>query len=63
MAEMLRKWVRQGERDMGQRSGGTTEERERIQALERAVYQLRQVPEILRKALVYFAMGELDRWS
>src|SRR3954466_8530459 len=33
-AETLRKWVRHAERDGGQRPGATTEERERIKALE-----------------------------
>ena len=60
-AETLRKWVRQGERDAGQRPGTTTEERERIKALEREVRELRQANEILRKASAYFAMAELDR--
>jgi transposase-like protein len=32
-AETLRKWVRQGERDAGQRPGTTAEERQRIKAL------------------------------
>ena len=62
-AETLRKWVRQGERDAGQRPGTTTEERERIKALEREVRELRQANEILRKASAYFAMAELDRRS
>jgi transposase-like protein len=62
-AETLRKWVRQGERDTGQRLGTTTEERERIKALEREVRELRQANEILRKASAYFAMAELDRRS
>ena len=62
-AETLRKWVRQGERDVGQRPGTTTEERERIKALEREVRELRQANEILRKASTYFAMAELDRRS
>ena len=62
-AETLRKWVRQGERDAGQRPGTSTEERERIKALEREVRELRQANEILRKASAYFAMAELDRRS
>jgi transposase-like protein len=62
-AEALRKWVRQGERDAGQRPGSTTEELERIKVLEREVRELRQANEILRKASAYFAMAELDRRS
>jgi transposase len=62
-AETLRKWVRQFERDAGQRPGAMTEERERIKALEREVRELRQANEILRKASAYFAMAELDRRS
>src|ERR671921_411605 len=61
--ETLRNWVRQAERDQGQRAGPTTEERERIKALEREVRELRQANEILRKASAYFAMAELDRRS
>jgi transposase len=59
--ETLRQWVRQAERDQGQRAGPTTEERERIKALERENRELRQANEILRKASAYFAMAELDR--
>ena len=62
-AETLRKWVRQAERDAGQRLGTTTEERERIKTLERENRELRQANEILRKASAYFAMAELDRRS
>lgn len=62
-AETLRTWVRQAERDQGQRLGPTTEERERIKALEREVRELRQANEILRKASAYFAVAELDRRS
>jgi transposase-like protein len=62
-AETLRKWVRQAERDAGQRPGTATEERERIKTLEREVRELRQANEILRKASAYFAMAELDRRS
>ena len=60
-AETLRKWVRQAERDAGKRPGATTDERERIKALEREVRELRQANEILRKASAYFAQAELDR--
>ena len=59
-AETLRGWVRQAERDRGLRAGTTSEERERIKALEREV---REANEILRKASAYFAMAELDRRS
>ena len=48
--ETLRQWVRQAERDGGQRPGPTTAERERIRALERENRELRQANEILRKA-------------
>ena len=59
--EMLRRWVRQAERDSGARPGPTSEERERIRTLEREVRELRQANEILRKASAYFAQAELDR--
>ena len=62
-AETLRQWVRQAERDQGLRAGPTTDERERIRALERENRELRQANEILRKASAYFAMAELDRRS
>ena len=60
-AETLRSWVRQAERDQGLRDGMTTQERDRIKALEREVRELRQANEILRKASAYFAQAELDR--
>jgi transposase-like protein len=60
-AETLRGWVRQAERDHGKRPGPTTDDRERIKALEREVRELRQANEILRKASAYFAQAELDR--
>ena len=59
--ETLRNWVRQAERDQGRRAGPTTNERERIKALERENRELRQANEILRKASAYFAQAELDR--
>jgi len=59
--ETLRLWVRQAERDQGVRAGPTTDDRERIKALERENRELRQANEILRKASAYFAQAELDR--
>jgi len=60
-AETLRQWVRQAERDHGQRAGLTTSERERLKELEREVRELKRANEILRKASAYFAQAELDR--
>ena len=54
-SETLRNWVRQAERDSGQRSGLTSDERARLRALERENRELRQANEILRKASAYFA--------
>lgn len=45
----------------GVRAGPTSDERERIKALEREVRELRQAKEILRKASAYFAQAVLDR--
>jgi len=61
--ETLRKWVRQAERDRGQRPGLTSNERERMKSMEREIRELRQANEILRKASAYFAQAELDRRS
>ncbi len=60
-AETLRKWVRQAERDHGQRAGLTTAERKRLAELERENRELKRANEILRKASAYFAQAELDR--
>ena len=59
--ETLRKWVRQAERDQGVKPGLSTEERERLKALERENKELRRTNEILRKASAFFAQAELDR--
>jgi transposase len=59
--ETLRKWVRQAERDAGRRPGLTTEEQQRLKALERENRELRRANEILRKASAFFAQAELDR--
>ena|SRR5689334_15660963 len=60
-AETLRKWLRQVERDTGQRPGLTTSERERFKELERENRELKRANEILRKASAFFAQAELDR--
>ena len=60
-SETLRKWVRQAERDQGVRAGVTSEERRRLNELERENRELRRANEILRKASAYFAQAELDR--
>ena len=60
-AETLRRWVRQAERDSGQRDGSTTDEQQRIKALEREVRELRKANEILKLASAFFAQAELDR--
>jgi transposase-like protein len=59
--EALRRWVRQAERDAGQRSGLTTDERARLKQLERENFELKRANEILRKASAFFAQAELDR--
>ncbi len=59
--ESLRRWVRQTEVDSGKRGGTTTDDRARINELEREVRELRRANEILRKASAYFAQAELDR--
>ena len=59
--ETLRNWVRQAERDAGQRTGLTTDERQRMKTLEREVVELKRANEILRKAAAFFAQAELDR--
>jgi transposase len=59
--EALRRWVRQAERNAGQRPGLTTDERQRLKQLERDNFELKRANEILRKASAYFAQAELDR--
>lgn len=39
----------------------TTDERERLEALEREVKELRKANEILKLASAFFAQAELDR--
>jgi transposase len=59
--DSLRVWMRQVQRDGGERPGQTTAEKAKIKELEREVRELRQANEILKKASAYFAQAELDR--
>jgi transposase len=59
--QTLLEWVKREEVDGGQRDGLTTNERERIKALEREVKELRRANDILRTASAFFAQAELDR--
>jgi transposase-like protein len=52
-AETLRRWVREHERDSGQREGPTSAEQQRIKALEREVKELRKANEILKLASAF----------
>lgn len=60
-AQTLHTWVRQHERDTGQREGTTTAEHKRVKELEREVKELRRANEILKLASAFFAQAELDR--
>ncbi len=57
--ETIRIWVRRVEIDTGQRPGLTSDERERLKALERENRELRRANEILKAASSFFA-AELD---
>ena len=58
-AETVRRWVRQVEVDEGRRPGLSTDERQRLAALERENRELRRANEILKAAASFFA-AELD---
>jgi len=60
-AETLRLWIRQDERDSGQRPGQTTAESEELKRLRQENFELKRANEILRKASAFFAQAELDR--
>ena len=59
--ESLRRWVREAERNAGQRAGLTTDERARLKQLERENFELKRANEILKTASAYFAQAALDR--
>jgi transposase len=60
--ESVRGWVKQADIDDGAKPGTTTEDGERIKALEQEVRELRRANSILRSASAFFA-AELDRPS
>jgi len=57
--ETVRRWVRRVEIDKGRRPGLSSDERERLKALERENRELRRANEILKAASAFFA-AELD---
>jgi transposase-like protein len=59
--QTLHEWMRRHEVDTGLHAGVTSEERDRIKALEREVKELRKANEILKLASAFFAQAELDR--
>jgi len=60
-AHTLHEWVKRHEVDTGLRDGITSEERDRLKALERENKELRRANEILKLASAFFAQAELDR--
>ena len=54
--ETLRRWVRQAERDRGERAGLTADERKRLKELELEHRELRRSNEIPRKTTVLSPM-------
>jgi len=59
--ETLRSWINKMEVDSGSKPGVTSEQAERLKALERENRELKRSNEILRKAAAFFAQAELDR--
>lgn len=59
--QTLHEWVKRDQVDHGERPGVTTDERERLKALERENKELRRANEILKLASAFFAQAELDR--
>ena len=59
--QTLLEWIKRDEVDRGVRDGVSTDERERLKALEREVKELRRANEILEVASAFFAQAGLDR--
>jgi len=53
--QTLHVWVRKHKVDTGTRKGVSTDERERVKALEREVKELRRTKEIFKLASAFFA--------
>ena len=58
--ETVRKWVRQGQVDGGERPGTSTEESAEVRRLKRENAELKRANAILKAASAFFA-AELDR--
>ena len=61
-AETVRGWVRQAEKDEGQRPGPTTDQLAELKRLKRENAELRRANDILKAAASFFG-AELDRQS
>ena len=59
--EALRRWVRQAERDRGERAGLTTDERAELKRLQRENFELKRANDILKTASAYVAQAALER--
>ena len=59
--QTLDNWIKRHEIDTGLKDGVTSDERDRIKALERENKELRRANEILKLASAFFAQAELDR--
>ena len=59
--ETLRSWVKRTDIDTGRRDGVTSDDEDRLKALERKNRELKRANEILKTASAFFAQAELDR--
>jgi transposase len=59
--QTLNEWVKQAQRDAGEREGPTSADKKRVAELERENRELRKANEILKLASAFFAQAELDR--
>ncbi len=59
--ETLRSWVKRTDIDTGRRDGVTSDDEDRLKALEREHRELKRANEILKTASAFFAQAELDR--
>ena len=58
--DSLKAWLKRTQIDAGEIPGATTDELERIKALEKENKELRRANEILKTASAFFAQAELD---